>query len=85
MLRRDATHGACYVAVMDDENVPNLIPSVALVAGAGGVAVDFAGRLLRDRTLAVGRTSVLPAANDEVRRRVLGLVATAHARAGVSR
>jgi hypothetical protein len=64
--------------------VPDLIPSVALVAGAGGVSVDFAGRALHGRTLAAGRTSVLHAANDEIARRVLALVATAHARTGVS-
>ena len=77
------SQGGAFLVV--NENVPNLIPSVALVAGAGGVSVDFAGRLLRDRMLAAGRTSVLHAANDAIRRRVLDLVATAHARVGVSR
>ncbi len=77
------SQGAAFLVV--NENVPNLIPSVALVAGAGGVSVDFAGRFLRDRPLAAGRTSVLHAAGDELQRRVLDLVATAQARAGVAR
>jgi hypothetical protein len=77
------SQGGAYLVV--NENVPNLLPSVPLVTGAGGVSVDFRGRPLRERLLAAGRTSVLHAANDELCRRVLDLVATAHARAGVSR
>ncbi len=77
------SQGGAYLVV--NENVPNLIPSVPLVAGAGGRSVDFAGRPLRERPLAAGRTSVLHAANDDVGRRVLDLVAAAHERAGVSR
>jgi hypothetical protein len=77
------SQGGAYLVV--NENVPNLIPSVPLVAGAGGRSVDFAGLPLRERPLAAGRTSVLHAANDDVCRRVLDLVAAAHAGAGVSR
>ena len=77
------SQGGAYLVV--NENVANLIPSVPLVAGAGGCSVDFAGRSLRARPLAAGRTSVLHAANQEVCRVVLDLVAVARARAGVPR
>src|SRR5262245_13836690 len=75
------SQGGLYLVV--NENVPNLIPSVPLVGGAGGVSVDFAGRPLRERPLSAGRTSVLHAANDELCRRALDIVAVARARAGV--
>ena len=75
------SQGGAFLVV--NENVPNLIPSVALVTGAGGVSTDFAGRPLPARRLAAGRTSVLHAAGDGIARRVLTLVATAHTRAGV--
>lgn len=76
------SQGGAFLVV--NENVPNLLPSVPLVAGAGGRSVDFAGRALRERPLAAGRTSALHAANDEVCRRVLELVAAAQRRAGVA-
>jgi hypothetical protein len=76
------SQGGAFLVV--NENVPNLIPSVPLVAGAGGRSVDFAGRALRERPLSAGRTSVLHAANDDVCRRVLELVVTARTRGGVS-
>jgi hypothetical protein len=65
-----------------NENVPNLIPSVPLVLGAGGVSVDFTGRPLAERPLAAGRTSVLHAANAAVQRQLLVLIAQAQSRAG---
>jgi hypothetical protein len=68
-----------------NENVPNLIPSVPLVAGAGGVSVDFAGQPLAARPLGAGRTSVLHAANPGVCRRVLEIVAESRAAAGIAR
>ena len=73
------SQGGGYLVV--NENVPNLIPSVPLVAGAGGISVDFAGRSLRDRPLATGRTSVLHAANEPLRRRLLEIVDLAQRRA----
>ena len=73
------SQGGCYLVV--NENVPNLIPSVPLVAGAGGVSVDFAGRSLRERPLAAGRTSVLHAANEPLCRRLLEIVDLAQRRA----
>ena len=72
--------GAFFVV---NENVPNLIPSVALVAGAGGLSVDFTGRSLVERPLAAGRTSVVHAANASVCRRVLEIIADARTRAGI--
>jgi hypothetical protein len=69
------SQGAAFVVV--NENVPNLIPAVALVAGAGGVSVDFDGRPLGARRLAAGRTSVVHAANESLCRRLVALVATA--------
>ena len=67
---------------MVNENVPNLIPSVTLVAGAGGVSVDFSGNPLLARPLAAGRTSVVHAANDPPRARALEIVGNARSRAG---
>ena len=73
------SQGGGYLVV--NENVPNLIPSVPLVAGAGGISVDFAGRSLRERPLAAGRTSVLHAANEPLCRRLLEIVDLAQRRA----
>ena len=66
------SQGGAYVVV--NENLANLIPAVALIAGAGGVSVDFDGRPLRERPLAAGRTSVIHAANDAMCRHLLALV-----------
>ncbi len=66
------SQGGAFLVV--NENVPNLIPSVPLVAGAGGVSTDFDGRPLRQRPLATGRTSVLHAANAALAERVLEIV-----------
>jgi len=76
------SQGGAYLVV--NENVPNLIPCVPLMAGAGGVSVDFAGRPLLARPLAAGRTSVVHAANPPLCRRVLEIVGEARARAGVA-
>jgi hypothetical protein len=77
------SQGAVYLVV--NENVPNLIPSVPLVAGAGGLSMDFAGQPLASRPLRAGRTSVLHAANSPLCGRVLEIVAEARAAAGVAR
>ena len=74
------SQGGAYVVV--NENVPNLIPAVPLVAGAGGVSVDFEGAALRERPLTAGRTSVIHAANAELAKRLLALVSRARERAG---
>jgi hypothetical protein len=74
------SQGAAFVVV--NENLPNLIPAVPIVAGAGGVSVDFDGRPLAARRLADGRTSVIHAANEVLCRRLVALVAAARVRAG---
>jgi hypothetical protein len=66
------SQGGAYVVV--NENLANLIPAVALVAGAGGLSVDFAGHPLRERRLVDGRTSVIHAANETLCRHLLALV-----------
>lgn len=71
------SQGAAFVVV--NENLPNLIPAVPLVAGAGGVSVDFDGRPLVERRLGDGRTSIVHAANPVLARRILALVAEARA------
>ena len=76
------SQGAALVVV--NENLPNLIPAVPLVAGAGGVSVDFDGRPLRGRRLAEGRTSVVHAANAVLCGRLLDVVALARRRGGTS-
>jgi hypothetical protein len=69
------SQGAACVVV--NENMANLIPAVPLVAGAGGVSVDFDGRPLLARRLAEGRTSIVHAANEAVCGRLLQVVAAA--------
>jgi hypothetical protein len=76
------SQGAAYLVV--NENLANLIPSVAVIAGAGGLSVDFDGRPLRARRLADGRTSVIHAANPVVCRVVLDLVIRARRESGLA-
>ena len=76
------SQGAAYLVV--NENVPNPIPSVPLVAGAGRRVGDFAVSPLAGRSLRAGRTSVLHAANEALCRCALTLVAAARAAAGVA-
>lgn len=66
------SQGAAYVVV--NENLANLLPAVTLITGAGGFSVDFAGRPLRERRLAEGRTSVIHAANEPICRDLLAIV-----------
>lgn len=53
----------CGTFIVINENLANLIPSVACVVGAGGVATDMEGNDLMNRCLGDGRTSVVYAAN----------------------
>jgi len=66
------SQGGAFLIV--NENLPNLIPSVCVVAGAGGVSVDFDGEPLRRRRLAAGRSSVIHAANAALRDHCLRVV-----------
>lgn len=66
------SQGAGFVVV--NENLANALPAIPIVAGAGGVSVDFAGRPLRERKLVDGRCSVVHAANPALRDALLRLV-----------
>jgi hypothetical protein len=72
------SQGAGFVVV--NENLPNLIPAMPIVAGAGGLSVDFDGRPMRERRLVDGRCSVVHAANPAMRDALLRLVAAARSR-----
>jgi len=69
------SQGAGFVVV--NENLANLIPAVPIVAGAGGLSVDFDGRPLAERRLVDGRTSVVHAANPAMLAALLRLVSIA--------
>ena len=69
------SQGSGFVVV--NENLANLVPAVPLLRGAGGCSTDFDGRPLAARRLADGRCSVLHAANEVVRDRLLALIAAA--------
>lgn len=73
------SQGAGFVVV--NENLANLIPAVPIVAGAGGLSVDFDGRPMRERRLVDGRCSVVHAANPAMRDALMRLVALARTRA----
>jgi len=76
------SQGAAFVVV--NENSANLIPAIPIIAGAGGISVDFDGRPLAERTLADGRSSVVHAANPAMCEALMRVVAAARAAAGVS-
>jgi hypothetical protein len=61
----------CVAFICINENLPNMIPSVPVILGAGGNAHDFAGNELADRKLSEGRTSILYAANDGIAMNIL--------------
>ena len=69
------SQGGAFIVI--NENLPNLIPSIAVIAGAGGVSVDFDGKPLRQRRLCDGRTSVIHAANPALRDHCVRVVAEA--------
>lgn len=56
--------GAAFVVV--NENLFNLVPAVSVIAGAGGLSVDFDGNPLASRRLENGRANVIHAANPEI-------------------
>ena len=64
--------GAAFIII--NENLPNLIPAVAIAEGGGALCVDFDGRPLRARRLGAGRTSVVYAANRDLLRVVMRLI-----------
>jgi len=73
------SQGAGFVVV--NENLANLIPAMPLIAGAGGLSVDFDGRPMAERRLIDGRSSVVHAANPATRDALMRLVAEARSRA----
>ena len=73
------SQGAGFVVV--NENLANLIPAMPLIAGAGGLSVDFDGRPMAERRLIDGRSSVVHAANPATRDALMRLVAEARNRA----
>ena len=64
------SQGAGFVVV--NENLANLIPAMPIVAGAGGVSVDFDGRPMLERRLVDDRCSVVHAANPAMRDALIG-------------
>jgi len=72
------SQGGGFVVV--NENLANLIPALPIVAGAGGVSVDFDGRPMRERRLIDGRCSVVHAANPTMCDGLMRLVALARQR-----
>ena len=74
------SQGAAFIAI--NENLANLIPAVLLITGAGGLSVDFENELLLPRKLTAGRTSVLHAANEVIRARVIEIVRAARQHIG---
>jgi hypothetical protein len=69
------SQGAGFVVV--NENMANLIPAMPIVAGAGGLSVDFDGRPMAQRRLTDGRCSVVHAANAALRDALMQLVSRA--------
>jgi len=74
------SQGGAFVVV--NENLANLIPAVPVIAGAGGISVDFDGRPLMERTIVAGRSSVVHAANDAMQRQAISVVKRARELAG---
>lgn len=69
------SQGGAFVVV--NENMFNLVPAVATIAGAGGQSVDFDGRRIADRLLVDERTSIVHAANDQMLEATLSVIAEA--------
>lgn len=77
------SQGVAFVVI--NENLPNLIPAVAVIEGAGGLSLDFEGRPLRERLLGAGRTSVAHIANVALVQPTMALLAAAGRRAARAR
>jgi len=61
-------------AVALNENLPNLIPLVPILEGAGAQIVTFEGELVRDRSIISPRPNVIYAANPALKDTLLDLV-----------
>jgi len=64
--------GGIFVAL--NESLPNLIPAVPIVLGAGGLALDFEGNPLKDRKLTALRTDIIYIANEALREQVMPFI-----------
>jgi hypothetical protein len=77
------SQGVAFLAF--NENMTNLIPSVPVITGAGGIAIDFDDQLLIERPLCRGRTSIVHVANPAIRHLIVELIAQARERVARSR
>lgn len=77
------SQGGGFVVV--NENLANLIPAVPIVAGAGGVSVDFDGKPMGERRLRDNRCSVVHAANADLCAALMRLVNAARTEPPASR
>jgi hypothetical protein len=66
--------GQTGIYVCLNENLANMLPSVAVILGCGGVATDLEGEALAARKLSQGRTSIMYAANVELHHQAMALV-----------
>ncbi len=64
----------CGGFIVVNENLSNLLPLLPIVIGAGGLATDFEGQPLSERTLLDGRCNVLFAANEQIHSQLLAVV-----------
>jgi hypothetical protein len=71
------SQGGAFLVV--NENLPNLLPCLPMIEGAGGMAIDFDGQPLRQRKLSAGRTSIAYVANDSMRDAIAGIILQAQA------
>ena len=76
------SQGGAFVVV--NENLANLIPSLPIVLGAGGVSLDFDGRPLAQRRLGAGRCSVVHAANEVLAADVMRIIRAARDECGIA-
>jgi hypothetical protein len=64
--------GGIFVAL--NESLPNLIPAVPIIIGAGGIALDFDGNPLQERKLTAPRTNIIYIANEALKGQVMPLI-----------
>ena len=67
----------CGGLLVTNENLHNLIPSLPIILGAGGLATDYEGNELIHRQLSQGRCNVLYSANTELHGSLMGLIRSA--------
>jgi hypothetical protein len=65
---------AAGIFVALNESLPNLIPAVPIIIGAGGIALDFEGNPLQERKLTAPRTNIIYIANQALKEQVMPLI-----------